>query len=95
MLWCFSKAQGGTDNAGWQIGDLYGIDISPAGVFPKNIYFGDLGASGTLQINVMFYPDGRAKATSIPIVAQDGKKIATITVEDTGNVKGGDLINLD
>jgi hypothetical protein len=95
LLWCFKKAQGGVDNAGWQIGDLYGIDVSPPGIFPKNVYFGDLGASSSQQINVMFYPDGRAKTASITIIAQDGKKIATITVEDNGNVKGGDVINLN
>lgn len=94
LLWCFKKAQGGVDTAGWQIGDLYGIDVSPPGIFPKNVYFGDLGVSGTLQINVMFFPSGRANSTSISITAQDGKKIATITVEDTGKITGGDQINL-
>ena len=95
LLWCFTKAQNGVDNAGWQVGDLYGIDVSPPGIFPKNVYLGDLGVSSSQQINVMFYPDGRARPTSISIIAQDGKKIATITVEDNGSVKGGDQINLN
>jgi prepilin-type N-terminal cleavage/methylation domain-containing protein len=95
LLWCFTKAQGGVDNADWRIGDLYGIDVSQPGIFPKNVYFGDLGASSSQQINVMFYPDGRAKTASISIIAQDGKKIATINVDATGNVTGGKEINLD
>ncbi len=86
LLWCFKKAQGGVDKGAWKIGHLYGIDVSPAGIFPKNVYFGDLRASDNDQINVMFFPDGRAKPESITIIAQDGAKIATISVEDTGNV---------
>ena len=74
------------DKGAWKIGHLYGIDVSPAGIFPKNVYFGDLRASDNDQINVMFFPDGRAKPESITIIAQDGAKIATISVEDTGNV---------
>jgi len=97
LLWCFTKASGGVDDAGWQIGDLYGIDVSPPGIFPKNVFFGGslAGGNNTAQINVMFYPDGRAKSANIEVVAQDGKNIATITVEATGNVKGGDKVNLD
>ena len=95
LLWCFTKAPGGVDNAGWQIGDLYGIDVSPPGVFPKNVFFRELGADDKSQINVMFYPDGRAKTASISIMAQDGKMIATIAVDATGNVTGGKTINLD
>lgn len=95
LLWCFTKAQNGVDNAGWQIGDLYGIDVSPPGIFPKNVYFGDLQASDTKQINVMFKPDGSAKGITIPIMAQDGKKIATIIVDAAGNVTGGKDIILN
>lgn len=95
LLWCFTKAQGGVDNAGWQVGDLYGIDVSPPGIFPKNVYFGELQASSTMQINVMFYPDGRAQPATISIVAHDGKKISTLTVEASGNVTGGKEVNLN
>ena len=95
LLWCFTKASGGVDNADWKIGDLYGIEVAQSGIFPKNVYFGDLGASSSQQINVMFSPDGRAKAASISVIAQDGKKIATIIVDATGNVTGGKEINLN
>jgi len=97
LLWCFIKAQGGVDNAGWKIGHMYGVDVSPPASFPKNVFFGGnlSGGNNTAQINVMFYPDGRAKSANIDVVAQDGKKIATITVENTGNIKGGDTINLN
>lgn len=95
LLWCFTKASAGVDRADWKIGDLYGIDVAQPGIFPKNIYFGDLGADDQSQINVMFSPDGRARTTSISIIAQDGKKIATVIVEATGNVTGGKEINLN
>lgn len=94
LLLCFTRAQGGVDTASWQIGDLYGIEVSPPAMFPKNVYFGDLQTSTTMQINVLFYPDGRAVPTSISVMAQDGKKIATIRVENNGNITGGDQINL-
>lgn len=97
LLWCFKKAPSGVDNAGWEVGDMYGVDVSPPASFPKNVFFGGnlSGGNNTAQINVMFYPDGRAKPSNIEVVAQDGKNIATITVEATGNVKGGDKINLN
>ncbi len=95
LLWCFTKTPGGVDKADWKVGDLYGIEVSQPGIFPKNIYFGDLGASSAQQINVMFSPDGRAKPESISIIAQDGKKIATVIVDSTGNVTGGKEINLN
>ena len=94
LLWCFTKADGGADTT-WKIGDLYGIDVSQPGIFPKNVYFGKLGADDKSQITVMFYPDGRAMATSISIIAQDGMNIATINVDATGNVTGGKEINLN
>lgn len=95
LLWCFTKSSGGNDTAGWQIGDLYGIESSPLSMMPKTVYFGDLGASSTKQINVMFKPDGSATSVSISIIAQDGKEIANVMVESNGNIKGGDKINLN
>jgi len=99
LLWCFSAANNNTgmgiSDSSWQIGDMYGIDISPPGIFPKNVFFGKLMADDKSQINVMFYPDGRAKAESIAIIAQDGKTIATIIVDATGNVTGGKDIILN
>jgi type IV pilus assembly protein PilE len=94
LLLCFTRAQGGVDTASWQIGDLYGIEVSPPAMFPKNVYFADLQTSTTTQINVLFYPDGRAVPTSIAIMAQDGKRIATVRVENNGNITGGDQISL-
>jgi len=95
LLWCFRKASGGSDTADWQIGDLYGIESSPLAMMPKNIYFGDLQASDSRQLTVMFKPDGSATPSAISIASQDGKEIATITVEPNGNIKGGDKVNLN
>jgi len=95
LLWCFKKASGGNDTANWQMGDLYGIEATPIAFFPKNVYFRELGASSSKQINVMFKPDGSATPTTISIIAQDGKEISTITVENNGTIKGGDKVNLN
>lgn len=95
LLWCFTKAPGGVDNAGWQVGDLYGIEVSPPGILPKNVYFGKLMADDKSQINVLFKPDGSARGESISIVAQNGINIATIIVGDSGTVTGGKTINLN
>jgi prepilin-type N-terminal cleavage/methylation domain-containing protein len=99
LLWCFIKAPGpgAVDNGDWKIGDMYGVDVSPPASFPKNVFFGGTlsGGNNTDQIKVMFNPDGTAKGQDIDVVAQDGKNIATITVENTGNIKGGDKINLN
>lgn len=96
LLWCFNKAPGGVDSAGWQVGDMYGVDVSPPASFPKNVFFGGslAGGNNTTQIKVMFKPDGTATGQNIEIVAQDGKTIATIRVDSNGNVTGGDKINL-
>jgi prepilin-type N-terminal cleavage/methylation domain-containing protein len=95
LLWCFIKSSGGSDTAGWQLGDLYGIESSPVAMMPKMVYFGDLGATSTKQINVQFKPDGSATPVSISIIAQDSKEIANIMVESSGNIKGGDKIDLN
>ena len=95
LLWCFTKVPGGSDNAGWQVGDLYGIEVSPPGIFPKNVYFGKLMADDKTQINVLFKPNGSARGESISIVAQNGINIATITVGDSGTVTGGKEVNLN
>lgn len=94
MLWCFTKKGGG--NASWKVGDLYGIEVSPPEVLPKNIYFQTLGA-GTGQITVLFDSDGCPKnqngsPTTVSISFFDKTTemlFATITVQTDGSVTGG------
>ena len=93
MLWCFTKM--GNGSASWKVGDLYGIEVSPPEILPKNIYFGDLGAEDQKQINVIFLPDGSVEGDKgISLKAQNGTVIATLTVQADGRVMGGKEVNL-
>jgi len=94
MLWCFTKKSGG--NATWNVGDLYGIEVSPPEILPKNIYFQTLGA-GDGQITVLFDSDGCPKnesgtPTTVTISVFDKTTemlFATLTVQTDGSVTGG------
>ena len=95
MLWCFTKMSG--DGASWNVGDLYGIEVSPPEILPKNIYFGgDLKADDKQNIKVLFDSDGcpkdekgNKKSFVIELCGKATQTaFATITVNTDGSVTG-------
>ena len=71
VLLCFYQKKTGGDN--WQVGDSYGVVVSPVASLPKGVYFGNTldpssGSSTTPPTIVFnFYPDGRADRQSIEL----------------------------
>ena len=88
------------NTSGWEIGDSYGVAVSPVAMLPKNIYFGDTlspdsdSASSPATIVFEFYPDGRANSRSIELVMQENSdsgltRIKNVSLSSNGDVSSG------
>lgn len=81
------------DPGNWDVGDRYGIEISPPNSLPRNFTFTKINEQNTGRICVTFFPDGscdRSETISIAeqIGASEGSwKKTVVRVDSTGEIE--------
>ncbi|MCL2104692.1 MAG: prepilin-type N-terminal cleavage/methylation domain-containing protein [Kiritimatiellaeota bacterium] len=96
VLLCFHAKAPVNMPGGWQVGDAYGVAVTPIAVLPKSIYFGSSsggkGTAGSLHpdqdtstssrmMQFMFYPDGRAEPGRVELLSLEPDLTRFKTVE--------------
>jgi len=100
VLLCFRAKTTVHMPGGWQVGDAYGVAVSPIATLPRTIYFGVNSAGTSLSpesssssstppmMQFDFYPDGHAEIGNVELLSiePDLRRFKTIRVSSDGSV---------
>jgi len=82
----------------WQVGDAYGVPVSPVATLPRNVYFGgtldpDSSQGQNPMVVFEFKPDGRAENEQIHLVMLNKSgdtglsRVKTVSVSSDGTIR--------